>query len=328
MNRERTLPGKQLDNALRGREFSTTVTASAGGWMRLEVRVAHGDREVARATVEHVGIGEVFLIAGQSNSANHGEQRLKPKTKSRVCLRWLEVEGCGRTSAGTSCNSAVSFPHSVMQSPKSLMFPWHRGLRHRATSVREWLPKGSRFPNPPTLEGRVEKTASGEWLSASVKHSKRWSKKMKMLGPHGFRASCGIKARAMRTRRIRLERYQATYIENISRRSFAIRDRKSVGTCLGLWLKSVITFPVMNLPQIYARPSIVGRMNRAAGTDSDALKGELRERNGQWRSLQRQGLAGSRGEMGREGSCPHWLTQRSNQPSRFVPTRGWKHRVS
>lgn len=30
----------------------------------------------ARATVDHVGVGEVFVVAGQSNSANHGSERL------------------------------------------------------------------------------------------------------------------------------------------------------------------------------------------------------------------------------------------------------------
>ena len=34
-----------------------------------------------------------------------------------------------------------------------------------ATSVREWLPKGTRFPNPPTLVGRVQQLPSGAWES-------------------------------------------------------------------------------------------------------------------------------------------------------------------
>jgi hypothetical protein len=32
-----------------------------------------------------------------------------------------------------------------------------------ATSVREWLPTGVPFPNPPTIVSRVRKTADGQW---------------------------------------------------------------------------------------------------------------------------------------------------------------------
>ena len=33
------------------------------------------------------------------------------------------------------------------------------------TSVREWLPQGARFPNPPTVENKVRKINDGEWES-------------------------------------------------------------------------------------------------------------------------------------------------------------------
>ena len=39
-----------------------------GGWYNLEVRGMNGDQVVATTTVERVGVGEVFIIAGQSNA--------------------------------------------------------------------------------------------------------------------------------------------------------------------------------------------------------------------------------------------------------------------
>ena len=33
------------------------------------------------------------------------------------------------------------------------------------TSVREWLPQGSRFPNTPTVENKLRKINDGEWES-------------------------------------------------------------------------------------------------------------------------------------------------------------------
>jgi hypothetical protein len=55
----------------------------AGGWYRLEVRAG-----TATVSVEPVGVGEVFLIAGQSYAANCNEERLKVAEPQRrvACL--------------------------------------------------------------------------------------------------------------------------------------------------------------------------------------------------------------------------------------------------
>ena len=51
------------------------LPASAGGWYTLQVRAMKGTSVLAQATVEKVGVGEVFVTAGQSNSANFGQKR-------------------------------------------------------------------------------------------------------------------------------------------------------------------------------------------------------------------------------------------------------------
>lgn len=55
------------DASIKGGFFSGYITAE-GGWYRLEVRGWKGDQLVGSKTVEHVGVGEVFLVAGQSNA--------------------------------------------------------------------------------------------------------------------------------------------------------------------------------------------------------------------------------------------------------------------
>ena len=52
---------------------STTSLTLPTGWYRLEARAKRAGDVVATGSVEHVGIGEVFIICGQSNSANHGQ---------------------------------------------------------------------------------------------------------------------------------------------------------------------------------------------------------------------------------------------------------------
>ena len=47
--------------------------ALRAGWYRLELRVAVGAVRTPVAPVDHVGVGEVFVTCGQSNSANHGK---------------------------------------------------------------------------------------------------------------------------------------------------------------------------------------------------------------------------------------------------------------
>ncbi len=51
-------------------------------WHRVEVRGVQDDETVAETAVEHVGVGEVFIVAGQSNAANHGS--VNQVTKSQL----------------------------------------------------------------------------------------------------------------------------------------------------------------------------------------------------------------------------------------------------
>jgi len=55
----------------------------AGGWYRLSVTVDGIAGPVEVAHVEHFGVGEVFIVAGQSNSTNSGEVKI-PSQDDRV----------------------------------------------------------------------------------------------------------------------------------------------------------------------------------------------------------------------------------------------------
>jgi hypothetical protein len=67
--------------------FGGRFTAPAG-WHRVEIRAFDDDTLVAETWVEPVGVGEVFITAGQSNSANHGSTPLTPMDP-RVSARGL-----------------------------------------------------------------------------------------------------------------------------------------------------------------------------------------------------------------------------------------------
>lgn len=63
-----------VDASVQGGFFSGYITAQ-GGWYRLEVRGWKGNQLVDTKTVDHVGVGEVFLIAGQSNAQGFSAPR-------------------------------------------------------------------------------------------------------------------------------------------------------------------------------------------------------------------------------------------------------------
>lgn len=76
------------------------------GWYRFEFRSPAEGTAVATGTVEHVGVGEVFVTCGQSNSANHGKPPQKA-TDDRVCScnfqsgRWRHCDDPQPGATGT-----------------------------------------------------------------------------------------------------------------------------------------------------------------------------------------------------------------------------------
>jgi len=60
--------------------FSGILSVPAGGWYRIEVRTQPVAGAVAQAAVEKVGVGDVFITMGQSNSANHGKPAMRPRS--------------------------------------------------------------------------------------------------------------------------------------------------------------------------------------------------------------------------------------------------------
>lgn len=56
--------------------FGESIDMYSGGWYKVEFRDELGDY----VSVDHVGIGEVIMGAGQSNASCHGDTRLKTET--------------------------------------------------------------------------------------------------------------------------------------------------------------------------------------------------------------------------------------------------------
>ena len=263
-------------------QFRCSVEMPSGGWFQLEVRQRRGDSVVAQTQIEHLGIGEVFVVTGQSNSANHGEELQKPQS------------GWVTTFDGTHWRPALDPQPGASGGGGSFLPPFGDALSRRlgvpvglvacgigATSVREWLPKGSRFPNPPTLTQRVRRLDSGEWESDGAAFEGLVSR-LTPLGPGGFRAvlwhqgeSDANQADASRTLAgARYREYLSTVIQE-SRRRIGWEPP---------WFVAQVSYHVpgdeASADIRAAQASLWQEGIALEGPDSDALKGPLRDSGG------------------------------------------------
>jgi hypothetical protein len=79
---------RTLQNNPAGGVFAGDLTGS-GGWYNLEVRGMNGDQQVGNVTtIERVGIGEVFVIAGQSNAQGVHQSAPNPLNDRVNCVNY------------------------------------------------------------------------------------------------------------------------------------------------------------------------------------------------------------------------------------------------
>jgi Carbohydrate esterase, sialic acid-specific acetylesterase/Neutral/alkaline non-lysosomal ceramidase, N-terminal len=68
---------KPLKIAMDGNRFTATVRVEAGGWYRCDIRLQVKEKTVAEGSVEPFGVGEVFIVAGQSYATNCNDEQFK-----------------------------------------------------------------------------------------------------------------------------------------------------------------------------------------------------------------------------------------------------------
>lgn len=146
--------------------FSQTLELPKG-MHTLEARAVRNGQTLASVPKVQFGIGEVFVVTGQSNSANHGAVKTKASSDQVFTLTpkgaW---QPCADPQPGASGGGGSILPALGDELQQRLGVPiGFIPCGIGATSVREWLPSGVPFPNPPTIMSRVKKTADGQWES-------------------------------------------------------------------------------------------------------------------------------------------------------------------
>jgi eukaryotic-like serine/threonine-protein kinase len=156
--------------------FSGSLKLDTGGWYTLTVRFrrsADDTTSLAETTVEHVGVGDVFVTAGQSNSVNYGKPRQKSAETLSVYFNGKEFtpaadpipDACG--DGGTPWPILGDLVSRTTRAPvcfRSATVNWLR--------VREWIPGAS--------SGNIERLVA----------------RAKWFGPAGFRAVLWVQGEA------------------------------------------------------------------------------------------------------------------------------------
>lgn len=262
--------------------FQADLTAPSGGWYRLEARLTKDGKAVAETSVAHVGIGEVFLVAGQSNSANHGEEKQAVKSGLVASFDGQAWQVAHDPQRGASGNGGSFLP--PLGDALAAKFGVPIGfipIGIGATSVREWLPTGVAFPSPPTILSRVTKRPDGNWESKGVAYETLVSR-LKQFGPRGFRAVLWHQGESDANQKDSTRTLPGSlYQEHLGR---IIRDSRQAAGWEAPWFVAQVSYHVPGdeaSEDIRAAQAALWKSGLAlAGPDSDALKGELRERGG------------------------------------------------
>jgi len=300
-----------LRSTFRAGTFEAVTDGPAGGWHRLDVRVLESNAVIAESSVEHVGIGEVFVVAGQSNSANNGEEKMTPQTGRVAAFDGQRWQLANDPQPGATGNRGSFMPPLGDALVRRLDVPvGFIACGIGSTSVREWLPKGSRFPNPPTVERRVKKLPDGEWESDGAAFANLVAR-LKQPGLHGFRAVLWHQGESDANQKDPIRTLPGgLYREYLTR---VIREsRREIGWDAP-WFVAQASYHVpgdeASLDIRSAQAALWQDATALEGPDTDQFKGELRERIGQGVHLSRAGLV-RHGEAWAERIVP-WLRQQT-----------------
>lgn len=133
-------------------KFEASARVHAGGWYRLEIRGRANDDIVASGAVEPIGVGEVFVVAGQSYATNCNDERFKVTDPlGRVVAFDSAKETWGVANdpqpAPDGSDGGSIWPPLGDALAKEFQVPiGFANVAVGATSSLQWMPEGSLHP--------------------------------------------------------------------------------------------------------------------------------------------------------------------------------------
>lgn len=310
----------------RVRQFRGELAAPAGGWYHVELRLVGNGEMFWETKVEHVGVGEIFLIAGQSNSANHGGGRQQANNPLVVAFGngiWQPAHDPEPGASGKGGSFLPAFGDAMadrFKVPIGLV-----ALGEGSTSVREWLPKDEVVAAPPDTGRNVICVGPGRWVCSGDLFD-RITRAEDQLGVNGFRAVLWHQGESDNHEPADRQITPAQYRQYLQR---IIEASRAAAGWRVPWFVAQASYhnpEDQGSPELRAaQKSLVTDGIALAGPNTDTLGPEFHQNNGQGIHLNPRGLQ-RHGQMWMEYVAP-WLEQQLSPPSETLPQGVPKRKV-
>ena len=273
--------------------FDGRIPAAPGGWYGVEVRLWQKGERAGAAGVEHVGLGEVFVVSGQSNSTNYGEEAQRTRSQMVATFSGSDWRLANDPQPGVQDNSTAG---SFIPAFGDALYARYKvpigvaSVGYGGTSVRQWLPRGDRFRAAPTNQRFVMAAGDGQWESTGQLFDGMLAR-IRQFGPAGFRAVLWHQGESDSHQAVGHEMDAAEYRRMMER---LIREMRARAGWEFPWFVAQATY---HSPADPATPEI--RDAQAAlwaeglalqGPDTDALTGDYRQGNGAGVHMSAKGL--------------------------------------
>lgn len=164
------------DAQIQDGKFTGTLKLETGGWYQLTVRFRKSTADtdaLSQATVEKVGIGDIYITAGQSNSVNYGKPRQKSAESLSVYFDGKQFTQAADPIPGGVGDGGTPWPILGDMLSRTTRAPvCFRCATVNWLRVREWVP------------------------GAFQKNIERLTERAKWFGPQGFRAVLWVQGEA------------------------------------------------------------------------------------------------------------------------------------
>lgn len=265
------------------REFNADMDVSAGGFYDVEIQVRRGHRLVGRATIPHVGVGEVFVISGQSNSTNYGEVLQTTQTGMVTTFNGEAWRIANDPQPGTQDDSKKG---SFIPAFGDALYRKYQvpigvaSVGYGSTSVRQWLPAGEPIEVMPTMTKYVTRTTDGELVSDGTLFN-GMMRRIDQLGPQGFRAVLWHQGESDSHQSTEHEIAPPEYGRMLE--SIILSSRKQAGWDIP-WFVAEVSYHSPDDPLNPALREVQQNLWKShvalQGPDTDALTAEYRQNNG------------------------------------------------
>jgi hypothetical protein len=229
--------------------YKGTISAKKGPWYTLVVEEHRGNKNVAQKRIKHIGVGDIFLLAGQSNSANSGGEKMKSQTGMVMALgkkKWHIAHDPQPLATGKGGS-----PWAPMGD--QLVKIWHHPIGLVSVGVG-----GS---------------AVGEWDPESGQYYPRMQEALNRLKPHGLRAVLWHQGESDAVAGTSVDVYKRTLLKVIT------QSRADWGEMLS-WIVARASFvpdetvPKVNFQQVRtAQTEVCAEEKVYPGPDTDDLLG-------------------------------------------------------